>query len=122
MEGWDPEELEIWEGFYVRVFNTTEEMTSVAGEQSDLDGGLYWRDTTQRSLVAKVQEAANRFHEKYHIIPTHVQVHPDIDLSDGLEVMAVEIDRKLGKETIVVKLLGATYVQPHHFFVYREEE
>jgi hypothetical protein len=119
LDGWDPEQLEIWQGFYVRVFNTTEEV-GLAEEKAEVENGMLWyHNDPKLGLDEKIGLAAERFLEKHGVVPTHVQVHKSVE-SDGRVVVLVR--HKLAERPVEIKVLKATNVLKHHYLLYVAEE
>ena len=52
-------------------------------------GMLWWDDDKKRTLSEKVERAANYYHVKFGVRPTHCFVHPDLvegDIAAGLKI------------------------------------
>ena len=71
--------------------------------------GLGWCDTSpNRTLVQKVNAAAQRYEEKFGVAPDTCYVHPAM------------LDREVTVDGVTVK--ARRNVLRHHFFIGREED
>ena len=76
--------------------------------------GLLWRDDdSKRELISKIEIAASRYFAKYGHAPTVCYAHPSA--FDGSELRPGDVVNH--PEQGEIKVLGAVYVQPNHFWL-----
>jgi hypothetical protein len=72
-------------------------------------GMLWFDDSQERDLVAKIDRAARHYEAKYGLRPTLCYVHPSVLLGRGIAVPGIDVK-------------GTNMVLPHHFWLGRSEE
>jgi hypothetical protein len=73
------------------------------------EGLLWYDDDPKRDLAEKVLRAANRYQQKFGIVPEVCYVHPSTVTGEQKKVDGLEI-------------APLPSVLPHHFWLGREEE
>lgn len=72
-------------------------------------GMLWFDDSEERDLTAKIDRAARHYEAKYGIRPTLCYVHPSVLIGRPVAIPGVLV-------------LGTNMVLPHHFWMGRGEE
>lgn len=72
-------------------------------------GMLWFDDSKERDLVAKIDRAARHYEAKYGIRPTMCYVHPSVLMGKTVTVPGITIK-------------GTNMVLPHHLWMGRGEE
>jgi hypothetical protein len=70
---------------------------------------LWFDDSQERDLVAKIDRAARHYEAKYGLRPTLCYVHPSVLMGRGIAIPGIAVK-------------GTNMVLPHHLWLGRGEE